>query len=36
MSPLERFYETTAKLVQVLEGTFDRDEKILLLDKPLR
>jgi flagellar protein FliT len=35
MSPLEKFYETTAKLVQVLEGTFDRDEKILLLDKLL-
>ncbi|MBT2659649.1 flagellar protein FliT [Bacillus sp. ISL-45] len=35
MSPLEKFYETTAKLIQVLEGTFDRDEKILLLDKLL-
>lgn len=35
MSPLEKFYETTAKLVQVLDGTFDRDEKILLLDKLL-
>ena len=35
MSPLQKFYELTLELVQVIEKTFDRDEKIILVDRLL-
>jgi flagellar protein FliT len=35
MTPLEKFYETTVKLVQILESHSDRDEKITLVDQLL-
>jgi flagellar protein FliT len=35
MTPLEKFYETTVKLVQILESHSDRDKKITLVDQLL-